>query len=163
MSEERAVRIMNAIGGDFHGPSSDLIWRIETLLGAEDEVYVDARLMSFDGTHGGVAVVLTPTRVIHAKWSAPAQRDGRQSTARVETWARKGLLTASIDAGQEGDGVNADGDWARDWGEDWPYGGVLSLWYEGREQPLKLPLDSRTSRRKHFRTLLPALLADLSQ
>ncbi|GHH44047.1 hypothetical protein [Lentzea cavernae] len=162
MSDDRATRILYGLSTGVDQPSNDVVWRIEALLGHEDEIFVDVRHVRGDDTVGGIGVVITATRVIRAQWSTPRQRVARQSTVTVETWSRRALVMASIDS-SEVLGVNTDADWARDWGAEWPADSVLTLRYEGQLEALTLPLLGGTSHRKNFRELVPYLLADLNR
>ncbi|GAB2829220.1 hypothetical protein [Lentzea nigeriaca] len=162
MSEDRVTRIMNGLSTHIALPSNDVVWRVDALLGQEDEIFIDVRHSLEDDPISGIGVVITATRVIRARWSTPRQKVAGQSTVAVETWSRRALMTASVDASEELR-VNRDADWARDWGAEWPPDSVLTLRYEGQPDPLTLPLQEGPAHRKEFRELVPALLADLSR
>lgn len=159
MGEELAVAIRNAMFDGNYRPQIHVARRIAALMGNEAAEYTDVSHTPHDKSMKGLGIVLTATRVIYANWSTPNDHHGRTGTVVVTTWPRKSLIKAEIKAG----GTNADQDWSQTSGSEWPYGGVLSLEYEGVQSPIELPLSQDAGTRSKFFELVPKLLTDLGK
>ena len=140
--------------------------RVHFLLRGEEPVYVDVSLELGDDTISGNGVVLTEGRVIDARLKGTPRdlesRTERGPTVHVTTWSRKRLERLAIHRGDD-IRMNDDYDWSRDYGDQWPGLGQLSLHYGAGLDELRLPLAPLidASRREAFARLVPSLVEDL--
>lgn len=133
-------------------------YRVAVLLGEGEIRYLDTSLRQGALTLPWRVIAMNDNRVVVVEVAAlPEKYDATQATASASVWSRSALreLRVPTDAS---DGGNADNTWSNG-SEGWPRGGVADLVYDGRDEPLRLPLTWHTS--SELRSLLPSLLDDL--
>jgi hypothetical protein len=134
-------------------------YRVAILLGDGEIRYLDTSLRQGALTLPWRVVAMNDKRMVVVEVEAmPDKYDATVATASASVWPRSALreLRVPTDATDRG---NADNTWSNG-AEGWPRGGVADLVYDGREEPLRLPLTWHTS--SDLRALLPSLLDDLA-
>lgn len=138
---------------------SHVTYRVAVLLGDGEIRYLDTSLRQGALTLPWRVVAMNDTRVVVVEVEAlPEKYDATLPTASASVWPRSTLRELRVPTDAP-DGGNADNTWSNG-GEGWPRGGVADLVYDGRDEPLRLPLSWRTS--SDLRSLLPSLLNDLA-
>lgn len=133
-------------------------YRVAILLGDGEIRYLDTSLRQGALTLPWRVIAMNDNRVVVVEVEAlPEKYDANQATASASVWPRSALRELRLPT-DTSDGGNAGNAWSNG-SEGWPRGGVAELVYDGRDEPLRLPLTWRTS--SDLRSLLPSLLDDL--
>ena len=137
-----------------------LIMRLMTLVGDGDIVYTDAAMEAAGlGVVAGSTCLLTPELVVLATIDVPEEVRG-PGPVLVEAWSRARLDSIEIPPDRN---VGAD-PWDEMPAHGWPAGAQAVLRFQGRQQPLLLPLsrDAPRERRRAFGELFPSLVKNLA-
>lgn len=146
---------------------SHIFRRLEALVAGKEVAYLDAYVEPTSTTTiSGMVVAITGERIVLLTLTDAGRPDaGVRSTAtvRAEAWSRKRLRSVALEPDAEA-WSNVDDRWQEDWGDYWPPQAPVTLHYDGRSEPLVLPLwgQAPKEQQQRFRALLPGLLDDLT-
>lgn len=169
VSQEQGSEAAAAILREFRSVSgfsalpSHVGHRVAALLGAESLLYADSNvdITRGDGApdtlNGRIIAFSADVVVLLVLTGVTARPDSDvAATVDVQVWSRRDLKSVMV-----GGSRNTDDVWAAGQQDSWPRGAIVGLFYDGRPEPVVLPLsDTGAARLGDF---MPSLTKDLAR